>query len=148
MKPTSRRILQTILYEVIAVTFVGPILAFGFDRPMGTSMALAVCISAIALCWSYVFNLIFERWEARQVTKGRSFTRRMVHAAGFEGGLVFMLVPLMAWWLNISLWQSFLAELGFLAFFFVYAFVFTWAFDKVFGLPESALAGFSTQKNV
>ena len=41
MKPTSRRILQTILYEVIAVTFVGPILAFGFDRLMGTSMALA-----------------------------------------------------------------------------------------------------------
>ena len=30
--------------------------------------------------------------------------------------------------------------LGILAFFFVYAIVFTWAFDKVFGLPQSARA--------
>jgi uncharacterized membrane protein len=31
-----------------------------------------------------------------------------------------------------------LANLGLLAFFFVYAIAFTWAFDRVFGLPKSA----------
>lgn len=96
-------------------------------------------ISSIALTWNYLFNTLFERWEARQSVRGRSLTRRLMHGVGFEGGLVVMLVPLMAFWLNTSLLNAFVAELGFLAFFFVYAIAYTWAFDRVFGLPESAV---------
>lgn len=70
--------------------------------------------------------------------RGRSFVRRLQHGIGFEGGLVVMLVPVMALWLDVSALSAFLANLGLLAFFFVYAIVFTWAFDRVFGLPESA----------
>jgi uncharacterized membrane protein len=29
-----------------------------------------------------------------------------MHAIGFEGGLVVMLVPLFAWWLGIGLWEQ------------------------------------------
>ncbi|MGL4766786.1 MAG: PACE efflux transporter [Formosimonas sp.] len=138
MTPIQRRVLQTILYETIAVAVVGPVLAWGFDKPLGTSLWLAVCISAVALVWGYLFNGLFEYWETRQTQKGRSLTRRVAHSLGFEGGLIVFLVPLMAWWLDISLWQSLLAEIGFLLFFMVYAFVFTWVFDAVFGLPQSA----------
>jgi uncharacterized membrane protein len=46
-----------------------------------------------------------------------------------------MLVPIMAWWLDIGLLEAFLADLGILAFFFVYAIAFTWCFDRVFGPP-------------
>lgn len=53
-------------------------------------------------------------------------------------GLVFLLVPVMAWWLNTTLLRAFIADLGILAFFFVYAVAFTWCFDLVFGPPESA----------
>lgn len=138
MKPTTRRVLQAVLYESIAVVFVGPALAFLFDRPATTAISLAIFMSAVALGWSYVFNSLFERWEGRQSTKGRSIYRRIAHAIGFEGGLVVTLVPVMAWWLEISLLAAFLADLGVLAFFFVYALVFTWSFDKLFGLPASA----------
>lgn len=48
-----------------------------------------------------MFNWAFEAWETRQVTRGRNWKRRIVHAIGFEGGLVVMLVPLFAWWLRI-----------------------------------------------
>ena len=44
----------------------------------------------------------------------------------------------MALWLNTSFLSAFIANLGLLAFFFIYAIAFTWAFDRVFGLPESA----------
>lgn len=81
---------------------------------------------------------LFEAWEARQRVKGRSFKRRLAHGIGFEGGLVFLLVPVMAYWLETTLLKAFIADLGILALFFVYAIVFTWAFDKVFGLPQSA----------
>lgn len=64
--------------------------------------------------------------------------RRLAHGAGFEGGLTLILVPVMALWLNTSPLNAFLANLGLLAFFFIYAIAFTWAFDRVFGLPDSA----------
>lgn len=139
MTPTIRRVLQAVLYELGAIAFVAPVLAFAFDEPMSSTLALSVVMSTIALVWNYVFNFFFERWESRQAVKGRSPLRRLAHGLGFEGGLVLWLVPMMAWWLDISLLEAFVADLGVLAFFFVYAIGFTWAFDRVFGLPESAL---------
>jgi uncharacterized membrane protein len=139
MKPKKRRVLQAVLYEAFAIAFVGPVLSVIFDTPPTSAIGLAFVLSSIALGWSYVFNTIFERWEARQSVRGRSFPRRLVHGIGFEGGLVVILVPVMALWLNISALNAFLANLVLLAFFFVYAIGFTWAFDRVFGLPESAV---------
>jgi uncharacterized membrane protein len=111
----------------------------GFHVPgFGVLLALAVLLSAVALCWNYVFNAGFEWWEAHQSVKGRSLARRVVHGAGFEGGLTLILVPVMAWWLDTTFLNAFLANVGLLLYFFVYAIAFTWAFDKVFGLPQSA----------
>lgn len=134
----QRRVVQAVLYEVIAVVVVGPVLGWLFDEPLLSALGLALFMSGVALAWNYVFNGWFERWERRQAIKGRSVLRRLCHALGFEGGLVLLLVPVMAWWLQTSLLHALIADLGVLAFFFVYAFVFTWVFDRVFGLPESA----------
>jgi uncharacterized membrane protein len=139
MSPITRRVLQALLYEIGAVSVVGPVLALTFDKPASSTFLLAVVLSAIALVWNYLFNAVFERWESRQVVKGRSFTRRLAHGAGFEGGLTLMLVPVMALWLDTTFMAAFLANLGLLAFFFAYAVGYTCAFDKVFGLPQSAL---------
>ena len=138
MTPMTRRVLQAVLYETFAIAFVGPVLSLAFDRPPTSTLALAVVLSSIALAWNYVFNALFERWESRQSTKGRSFARRLAHGIGFEGGLVILLIPVMSAWLDISPLAAFVANLGLLAFFFFYAIGFTWAFDLVFGLPESA----------
>jgi len=138
MTPRTRRVLQAVLYEVFAIAFVGPVLGLLFDKPFATTMALAVVLSAMALCWNYVFNAGFEWWESRQSVKGRSLARRIVHGAGFEGGLTLLLVPVMAWWLDTTFLNAFLANAGLLLYFFAYAIAFTWAFDKVFGLPQSA----------
>lgn len=138
MTPTTRRVVQALLYEVFAIAFVGPILSLAFDKPATSTLGLAVVLSAIALAWNYVFNALFERWESRQAVRGRSFARRLAHGIGFEGGLTVILVPVMAFWLETSFLPAFLANLGLLAFFFVYAIGFTWTFDRVFGLPESA----------
>jgi uncharacterized membrane protein len=106
---------------------------------MGHASVAAMAASAIAVVWNLIFNTLFERWESRQVRRGRSVGRRIAHAIGFEGGLVFTLVPLFAWWLEISLWQAFVLDLGLIVFFLIYTFVFNLLFDRVFGLPASAL---------
>jgi uncharacterized membrane protein len=139
MTPRSRRILQAVLYEVGAIAVVGPVLGFAFGKPASSSFLLALVLSTIALCWNYVFNAAFERWESGQAVKGRSFARRLAHGAGFEGGLTLILVPVMAVWLDTNFLTAFVTNLGLLAFFFLYAIGYTWAFDKVFGLPKSAM---------
>ena len=141
MSPTTRRVVQALLYEAIAIAVVGPLLSLAFDKPPASTMGLAVVLSGIALTWNYVFNWLFERWELRQTVRGRSFARRLAHGAGFEGGLVVILLPVMSLWLDISVATALLANLGLLAFFFFYAIAFTWCFDRVFGLPASARAG-------
>lgn len=139
MSPITRRVLQAVLYEAIAIAVVGPVLSVAFEKPPTSAFGLAVVLSTIALTWNYVFNWIFERWEAGQTVRGRSFARRLAHGAGFEGGLVVILVPVMSLWLEISPTAAFVANLGLLVFFFVYAIAFTWAFDRLFGLPASAV---------
>ena len=138
MTPITRRVVQAALYESIAIAVVTPTLAIAFSHPPGSAFVLSVVMSSVALAWNYVFNSLFERWEARQTVKGRTLVRRVAHGVGFEGGLAIILMPVMAYWLDISLWAAFVADLGLLAFFFFYTVAFTWAFDKVFGLPVSA----------
>ena len=138
MTPRKRRILQAVLYEAFAIAVVGPVLSLAFDKPPGSSFGLALVLSTIALVWNWVFNGIFEHWESRQTVRGRSFARRLAHGAGFEGGLVLILLPVMSLWLNISLAAAFVTNLALLLFFFAYAIAFTWCFDRIFGLPASA----------
>jgi uncharacterized membrane protein len=64
--------------------------------------------------------------------------RRIAHAALFECGLTVFLVPMIAWALEVSLWRALVYDIGLLSFFLVYTYGFTWAFDRVFGLPASA----------
>jgi len=64
MSPRTRRAFQAILYENFAIAFVGPVLSIAFDKPAASSLRLAFVLSSIALAWNYIFNALFERWEA------------------------------------------------------------------------------------
>ena len=135
-----RRVVYITLYETIAIVIVSIGLHAMSDDGMMHASVLAVITSAVAVLWNLAFNHAFERWESRQAVRGRSIGRRVAHAIGFEGGLVVLLVPIMAWWLRVSLMQAFLMDVALVVFFLVYTFAFTWAFDHVFGLPASARA--------
>lgn len=137
LSPKIRRVVQAVLYELFALAFVAPMLSWLFGRSGWSTMALTLLLSTIALGWNYVFNSVFERWEARQAVTRRSWQRRVAHGVCFEGGLALILVPVMAWWLDITLWQALVADIGILLFFLVYTVVFTWCFDRAFGLPSS-----------
>lgn len=138
MQGIKRRIVYVTLYETIAILFV-TVALWALGHESGHAGAAAVVSSAIAIAWNIIWNWLFERWEARQTRKGRSFVRRVAHAIGFEGGLLLAIVPYFAWWLDISLLEAFLLDAGLIVFFLVYTFVFNLAFDMIFGLPASAL---------
>lgn len=136
----KRRVIYVGLYELIAIAAATAGLALLSGQGAGHSSVVAVAASVIAVIWNIAFNWAFERWESRQAVRGRSVARRVAHAIGFEGGLVFTLVPLFAWWFEITLWRAFVMDLGLIVFFLCYTFVFNWVFDHLFGLPASAMA--------
>lgn len=139
MQGIKRKVVYIGLFELIAiaVTTVG----FSWFSGQGAERAgvVAVLTSVVAVAWNLAYNTAFEKWESRQTVRGRSFKRRVAHALGFEGGLTVILVPLLAWLLQVTLWQALVLDLGLIVFFLAYAFVFNLAFDHVFGLPASAL---------
>lgn len=136
--PTLRRIVYVTLYELVALVVVTAALSIVSGQPAVDTGVIAVASSVIAVSWAYVFNLAFERWEASRRVRGRSLARRVAHATLYEAGLVLMLVPLIAWQLDVTLWEAFLYDLGLILFFTAYTFGFTALFDRVFGLPASA----------
>ncbi|MCD2339284.1 PACE efflux transporter [Ideonella azotifigens] len=132
-----RRVLYVTLFEVGAIA-ANSLIMQALGHPLPAAGAVAVAASVAAVLWNMVFNALFERWEARQTTRGRSFARRAAHAVLFEGGLTLLLVPVMMLLLQISFWHAVSLEVGLIAFFLVYTYLMNWAFDAVFGLPASA----------
>jgi uncharacterized membrane protein len=138
LQGTKRKITYVASYEAIAFLF-GTLGFFSFsDSSLERAGALAFFGSLFAVSWNFTYNALFERWEAKRTTRGRGFGRRVLHAVGFEVGFLTVLLPAAAWWLEISYLHSFALNLGLNIFFLVYTFVFTWCFDRVFGLPASA----------
>ena len=133
-----RRVVFVTLYEIIAI--VAATLGFMLFSGQGAahSGVISAVSSVLAVLWNVAFNHLFERWESRQPVRGRSVARRVAHAIGFEGGLALILVPLLAWWFGVGLWQALVMDLGLMLFFLGYTFVFNWGFDRVFGLPAAA----------
>ena len=138
MQGIQRKIVYVALYEAIAIACTTAGLAGLADHAAGTAGIAAVLASATAVVWNLVYNTLFEAWEARQARRGRSLLRRVVHAIGFEGGLVLAIVPMLAWTLDMPIVDAFLLDIGLVIFFVVYSFAFNWAFDLVFGLPKAA----------
>jgi uncharacterized membrane protein len=136
MQGLKRRIIHGLSFELIALVLAIPIAAWVFNDGLLHIGIMTAVISVLAMGWNIVFNRLFEGWEARQTDQRRTMQRRILHALGFEFGLLVVTLPLIAWWMKIPLWEALLTDLGFLLFFLVYGFIFNWGFDRVFGLPD------------
>jgi uncharacterized membrane protein len=137
LPPHLRRVIYCLVFEAIAIAVSVPLLwALGGGDPY-SSVTVAVLVSVIAVSWNYVFNALFEAWERRSHLTSRTPLLRCAHAAMFETGLIAATVPLYMVWYGVTLWHAFAMEVWLLLFFFAYTYAFTWAFDKVFTLPNA-----------
>ncbi|MDZ3829401.1 multidrug/biocide efflux PACE transporter [Pseudomonas monsensis] len=131
-KSIVERICQAIGFELLAILICTPLLAWIMDKPLLDMGAVTVLIALLALAWNVVFNRFFDRMLARLNVAHTAWVR-VIHALLFEGGLIVMGVPLIAWWLSVSLWQAFLLDIGVLLFFLPYTYVYHWGYDVVRG---------------
>jgi len=137
MRTTADRIRHAISFEVIGIALATPLGAFVFHLHAGDSAVIVVGSATVAMLWNYVYNLVFDRMLNRFAgTTLKSGPVRILHAVLFELGLLLMLMPLIALYLGITLWEALLMDFAFALFYMGYALVFNWAYDRVFPLPE------------
>ncbi|MDO4906126.1 MAG: PACE efflux transporter [Lautropia sp.] len=140
MRTPADRIRHMLLFEVTALLILIPVgvLFFGLD-PTEIGV-LGISTAAVAAVWNYVYNVGFDKL-LKHLTGSvhKRLWVRVLHAVLFEGGLVVMLVPFIAWWLDISLWQALVADIGLVAFYVVFAFFYNLAYDRIFPIPEDTV---------
>jgi uncharacterized membrane protein len=137
MRTPHGRIRHAISFEIIGLALITPLGAWAFHMPMHDIGVLGIVGATIATLWNYIYNFGFDHIMRRVRGSTRKSTLiRAQHAVMFEVGLLFVLLPLFAWYLGISLWQAFLMDVSFALFYMGYAFVFNWAYDRLFPLPE------------
>lgn len=136
MRNTADRIRHAISFEIIALIFVTPLGAWGFEQPIHEIGVVAVVSATIAMAWNYVYNIGFDHAMLRQRGDTRkTLSIRLIHAVLFELGLLTVLAPFIAWYLGVSLLTALVIDVSFSAFYLVYAFVFNWAYDVIFPVP-------------
>ncbi|MGQ6333736.1 PACE efflux transporter [Serratia sp. IR-2025] len=139
MQGVKRKLVYVTAYELIGMTISALGLALLSGHAPNSTGPLAVVITTLAVSWNFIYNYLFEWWESRQASRTRTLKRRILHAVGFQLTLVVYLIPLIAWWMGITLWQALLLDMALIVIIPCYTFLFNWAFDKLFGLPASAL---------
>lgn len=139
MRKTGDRIRHAISFEIIGLAIFIPLAAWVFGTPMEDIGVVGVVSATLATLWNYIYNLMFD--HAMQRTRGTTLKTtpiRALHALLFEGGLLVVLLPFIAWYLNVSIWEALVMDIAFAIFYLVYAFIFNWGYDRLFPLPEWA----------
>lgn len=133
MRTVKDRIRHTLGFEIIGLIVFVPLASwlFGFDiQAIGL---IAVVGSIIATLWNYFYNLLFD--HAMLNIRGnvsKTVPIRVLHAFLFEGGLLVLFLPMIAWYLGISLWEAFMMDITMTTFYLIYAFIYNWSYDKMF----------------
>lgn len=137
MRTTADRIRHAISFEVIGILLATPLGALVFNLHAGDSAVIVIGSATIAMAWNYIYNLGFDHAMMRlRGSTLKTVPLRVLHAVLFELGLLAMLMPLIALYLGISLWEALLMDLAFALFYMGYALVFNWGYDRLFPLPE------------
>lgn len=141
MRSIGDRIRHALSFEIVGLAIVVPLGALAFGMPMADIGVVGVVSATLATVWNYIYNLLFDHAMQRAIdTTLKTPKLRVLHAILFELGLLIVLLPFIAWYLNVGIIHALVMDIGFAVFYVVYAFVFNWIYDRLFPLPEWEVA--------
>lgn len=133
------RLRQIALFEVGGLLLITPPYVWLTGQPGGESLALMAALALLAAVWNGVYNTAFDWIEGRLTGRPadlRPWLARMLHATGFELGILLMGLPLIVWWTGMSWRAALIADIGLAIAYVAYAFVFNLAYDKIFPITQ------------
>lgn len=127
---SRRRLIHAISYEVILLVIIAIALSFIFSMPLEVTGILGVIMAVISVIWNMIFNHYFEKVEHKYQWK-RTIPVRILHAIGFEGGLMLATIPIIAYMMKMSFIDALILDFGLTMCILVYTFIFQWCYDMV-----------------
>ena len=127
---TKERIFHSLFFEIIALSLLIPLGSLFSDVDMGNMTGLAIGLSLTAMCWNYVYNLMFDKKFGTNRIE-RSVALRIGHGFVFELGLLFTTLPAIMWILNMDLITALILDMGMIIFFMVFAIIYNWCYDLI-----------------
>lgn len=127
---SRRRLIHAISYEVILLVIIAIALSFIFSMPLEVTGILGVIMAVISVIWNMIFNHYFEKVEHKYQWK-RTIPVRILHAVGFEGGLMLATIPIIAYMMKMSFIDALILDFGLTMCILVYTFIFQWCYDLI-----------------
>ena len=127
---SKRRIIHALSYEIILLVIIAIALSFIFHLPLEVTGALGIAMAVTSVIWNMIFNHFFEKFEHMHQLK-RTIKVRILHAIGFEGGLMLATIPMVAYAMNMSIWQAIVLDFGLTMCILIYTFIFQWCYDHL-----------------
>ena len=127
MKPIER-IFHAVLFEVLAVILAIVVLITFTTHDAESLSGTMIVVATIAMAWNFIYNWVFDRMVTGDKTK-RTLVLRIVHTIIFQAGLLIATIPVIAFLLNIGLWQALIMDIGVTIFITIYAFFYNLTYD-------------------
>ncbi|MEJ6521842.1 PACE efflux transporter [Shewanella bicestrii] len=144
MRTRNDRLRHAMGFEFFALLIATPLASWFTGVGLSHMSLLALFLSLLATVWNYIYNIVFDHFLIKyQGNSHKNLSQRVLHTFCFEGGLLIVALPVMSWWLNISMLEALMLDLGFVAFYLVYAFVYKWVYDKMFPIPQKGTKAMS-----
>ena len=135
------RIRQIALFEVGGLLLISPPFIWLSGVAVHDSIALLVIIAFIAALWNAAYNTGFDWLDGR--LSGRTADRRplfwrVLHALGFETGLLVVSLPIIVYWTGMDWLTALFADIALALAYTAYAFIFNLAYDRTFPITGNS----------
>lgn len=127
---SKRRLIHAFSYEIILLIIIAIALSIFLNMPLEVTGTLGVVMALTSVVWNMLFNYMFEKAEHKYKFKRTVFVR-ILHAIGFEGGLVVATTPMLAYALQVTLLEALALDITLTLCILVYTFIFQWCYDLI-----------------
>lgn len=131
---------QVIAFEIGGLILITPPFAWASGVPARDSIGLLALVALIAALWNAAYTTAFDWIEGRFTTRTadrRTTPWRIVHAAGFEGGLLLISLPIVMAWTSMGWLEALAADAALALAYVAYAYLFNRVYDRVFPIAEA-----------
>lgn len=127
-KSVGERIFHALLFEIIANFILSVVVSQMLDVTLTAAGFLSLISAFVATVWNYIFNLFFDRLQAK-MEFDRTLCVRLMHTVSFEVVLIATLIPFAMFILHLHFMQALSTEVGLVLFFIPYTLLYNGLYD-------------------
>jgi uncharacterized membrane protein len=134
IRSRRERLIQTLSFEAMGIVIVSPLFAHFAGLSMGESLIVLTALSVTMMCWSALYNTVFDLIEFRctgRVASDRPHCLRMLHTIGNESTALIVTWPLIVALTPLPWLQALGAEIGLTVAYALYGYLFHLGFDRL-----------------